>query len=201
MFNLKGHYKIKDCSGPFFHFLDYEFICMQNSKFLFLAFSSVLFIFIGWGCQPSENTSKEALSPEEVIKPSESKYDSLLAQKYGADDFGMKKYVFAFLNRGPNQTLDSLEAMKLQTAHLKNIERLAIEGKLVLAGPFFGNEDLRGIYVFDVSTIEEAEKLVQTDPAIQAGSLVMELKEWYGSAALMAVNDLHYKVSKQNIVE
>ena len=154
-----------------------------------------------WACQPSQNPSKDLSSSEEEASPSEMVYDSLLAQKYGADDYGMKKYVFAFLNKGPNRTTDSLEANKLQMAHLENIGRLAEEGKLVLAGPFLANEDLRGIYIFNVQSIEEAEKLVQTDPAIQAGSLVMELKEWYGSAALMAVNDLHSKLSKQNIVE
>jgi len=29
----------------------------------------------------------------------------------------------------------------------------------------------------------------------------MELKEWCGSAALMAINDLHYLVSKNDIIE
>jgi len=76
---------------------------------------------------------------------------------------------------------------------------LAKEGKLVLAGPFFGNDDLRGIYIFNVKTIEEAKKLTNSDPAIQAGSLIMELKEWYGSAALMLLNENHKKVSKSEI--
>ena len=61
------------------------------------------------------------------------------------------------------------------------------------------NDDLRGIYIFNVETIEEAEKLTKSDPAIQAGSLTMELKEWYGSAALMLVNDLHKKIAKVEI--
>lgn len=82
---------------------------------------------------------------------------------------------------------------------MANIGRLAEEGKLVVAGPFFGNDELRGIYIFNVSNIEEAEKLTNTDPAIQAGSLIMELKEWYGSAALMEVNETHQKISKIKI--
>jgi len=40
-----------------------------------------------------------------------------------------------------------------------------------------------------------------SDHAIQAGSLVMELKEWYGTAALMAVNDIHETISKRGITE
>ncbi|WP_236941067.1 YciI family protein [Flammeovirga sp. MY04] len=128
-------------------------------------------------------------------------YDENLAQSYEADQYGMKKYVMAFLKKGPNRSLSEEEALELQTKHLKNINRLADEGKLVLAGPFFGDGEIRGIYIFNVTSIEEAEALTNTDPAIQAKSLVMELKEWYGSAALMAVNDLHKKLEKTNVVD
>ena len=128
-------------------------------------------------------------------------FDSLTAKKYGADEYGMKKYVIAFLKKGPNRDLDSAKANELQMAHLKNIGRMADEGKLALAGPFFEGGLLRGIYIFNVESMEEAQKLTNSDPAIQAGSLVMELKEWYGTAALMAVNDIHKTISRQGITE
>jgi len=105
----------------------------------------------------------------------------------------------AFLNRGDREGLDSLERVRLQRAHLDNITRLAEEGKLVLAGPFFGDDDPRGIYIFDVKTLEEARALTETDPAIQAGTLEMDLRLWYGSAALMKVNELHSKIAKKEI--
>lgn len=124
------------------------------------------------------------------------KYDSILAKKYGADQYGMKKYVIAFLKRGPNRTEDEKKAAELQKAHMDNINRLAEEGKLVMAGPFFGDGDLRGLYIFDVQSIDEARELTNTDPAIKAGSLEMELMEWYGSAALMGMTELHSKVAK-----
>lgn len=135
----------------------------------------------------------------QTLVPREASYDSLLAREYGADDYGMKAYVMAFLRRGPNRDLDSAQRMKLQIAHLKNINRMAEEGKLVLAGPFMDNGDLRGIYIFNVSSLEEAKVLTNTDPAIQAGSLEMELREWYGSAALLQVNELHKKLARKNI--
>jgi len=50
-----------------------------------------------------------------------------------------------------------------------------------------------------VETVEEPEALTNSDPAIQAGSLVMELIPWYGSAALMEVNEIHQKIAKINI--
>jgi len=127
----------------------------------------------------------------------ELQFDEELSKKYGADEYGMKKFVIAFLKRGPNRSQDSILRAQLQKAHMDNINKLANDGKLILAGPFFGNEDLRGIYIFDVRSIEEAKKLTETDPAIQAGSLVMDLKEWYGSAALMGINKLHKKIAKK----
>jgi Uncharacterized protein conserved in bacteria len=107
----------------------------------------------------------------------------------------------AFLKRGPVRNQDSITAANLQKAHLENIERLAEEGKLVLAGPFFDDGEIRGIYIFDVETIEEAQTLTQTDPAIKAGRLVMELHPWYGSAALKQINELHKTLQKQNVSE
>lgn len=82
---------------------------------------------------------------------------------------------------------------------MENITRLANEGKLVLAGPFLDNGELRGIYIFNVKSVEEARQLTASDPAIKTGRLTMELHPWYGSAALMNVNDLHNKLSKKAI--
>lgn len=123
-------------------------------------------------------------------------FDSIRAQKLGADDYGMKTYVMAFLKAGPNRDQSPEEAARLQQAHMTNIGRLAEEGVLVLAGPFYGDGELRGIYIFDVTTIEEAKTLTESDPAIQAEQLIMELHQWYGSAALMEVNEIHNNIAK-----
>lgn len=125
-------------------------------------------------------------------------YDSTLAVKYGADDHGMKTYVMALLKRGPNRDRSKEQADELMRGHMANINRLAKEGKLIVAGPFYGDGDMRGIYIFDVESIEEAEKLTLTDPAIEAGSLVMELHKWYGSAALMAIPEIYPKFTLKN---
>lgn len=68
-----------------------------------------------------------------------------------------------------------------------------------MAGPFMDDGDIRGIYIFNVKTIEEAQALTETDPAIKAGRLIMELHPWYGSAALMQINQLHKKIAKEQI--
>ena len=119
-------------------------------------------------------STKEA-NKEAVIPANKTAYDSLLAVETGADDYGMRKYVLAYLKAGPNRDQDSTETARLQRAHLDNITRMAEEGKLVLAGPFLDDGEVRGIYIFAVETIEEAKALTTTDPAIQAGRLIMDL--------------------------
>lgn len=126
-------------------------------------------------------------------------YDSLLALETGADNYGMRQYVMALLKEGPNRDQDSLEAIQIQRAHMDNITRMAEEGKLVMAGPFFDDWEVKGIYIFAVETIEEAEELTKTDPAIQAGRLIMELHPWYGSAGLMKMGEMHSKLAKEGI--
>lgn len=138
-------------------------------------------------------------TPKKSVKNKHVDYDAELAVQYGADDYGMKQYVMALLWKGPNRALPPNETATLQEAHLNNINRLAEEGVLVLAGPFLQSDSLKGIYIFDVTGLEEAERLTATDPAIEAGYLTMELKSWYGSAALLALGDIHNKLQKKGI--
>jgi len=125
-------------------------------------------------------------------------YDAALARSLGADQYGMKTYVMALLKPGPNRGQDAETAARLQRAHLDNIQRMAREGDLVLAGPFADSGDVAGIYVFNVTTVEEALALTETDPAVKAGRLVMELHPWYGPATLQQVNDLNRRVERRS---
>jgi len=84
----------------------------------------------------------------------------------------------AFLVRGPFQPPTPEAAAELQKAHLANINKLAEMKKLVVAGPFGDDGYLRGIFVFKVATLEEAKALTETDPAVKAGRLVLDLHPW-----------------------
>ncbi len=132
-----------------------------------------------------------------IIEP-ETAYNVELAKEYGADEYGMKPYVMAFLKTGPNTPRDSIHAVELQSAHMANIGRLAKEGKLVLAGPFYGEAkgEFRGIYIFNTDNLDSAKAYTASDPAIQFESLKMELINFYGSAALMGVQEAHSKIKK-----
>lgn len=171
---------------------------MYMKKFLLL-FGIASFL-MSCGGNETKNIEEE-IEIDTVITFGETEgYDSLYAEELGADEYGMKPYVMAFLKEGPNRDLDSAAAAELQMAHMENINKMAEDGKLVLAGPFYGEEsgELRGIYIFD-ATMEEAKELTNSDPAVQEGSLIMELIPWYGSAALMEVNNIHNKIAKTPI--
>ena len=126
-------------------------------------------------------------------------YDAELAQRLGADERGMKTYVLCILKTGPQDGEIKGDARKeIFAGHFANINKLADEGKLAVAGPFGKNDKTwRGLYIFNVATVEEAEKLVVLDPAVKAGVFVAELTPWYGSAALMVVTETHRKIEKQ----
>ena len=71
--------------------------------------------------------------------------------------------------------------------------------KLIVAGPFGKNENnYRGIFILNnVETPDKARELLQTDPAIKAGLLDVELYNWYGSAALPEYLEFSDKVWKK----
>ena len=62
-------------------------------------------------------------------------YDATLAESMGADDYGMKSYVLVMLKTGSNQTEGKATIDSLFAGHMKNMVRLADEGKLIVAGP------------------------------------------------------------------
>ncbi|MGV3460537.1 MAG: YciI family protein [Flavobacterium sp.] len=126
------------------------------------------------------------------------KYNAELAQKLGADEYGMKQYVFVILKTGPTKIEDKDKVNELFRGHMANIERLAKEGKLTVAGPFGNNDkDYRGLFIFNVKTVEEAKALLDTDPAVQAGLFEAEMTPWYGSAALGEYLKFHEKIEKK----
>ncbi|MCA1577831.1 MAG: YciI family protein [Acidobacteria bacterium] len=85
----------------------------------------------------------------------------------------------AFLVRGDKWTPEKTpQTEAIQKAHLANIQKLADQKKLVVAGPFGDNGTLRGIFVFRVDSIEEARQLAATDPAVQAGRLALQIHPW-----------------------
>jgi uncharacterized protein YciI len=135
-------------------------------------------------------------SPAQAASEAASAHDAALAQSVGADERGMRSYVLVILKTGPTRVPAGPGRDEMFKGHFANIERLSAEGKLVLAGPLDGVDGWRGLFVLAVTDIEEARRHVSTDPVIVQGEMVAEYHQYYGSAALMLVRDLHARLQK-----
>jgi len=122
--------------------------------------------------------------------------DAALAQRLGADERGMRQYILVILRTGPYVTQSDEERARLFEGHFANINRLAEQGKLLVAGPIDQNDhNYRGIFVFNVATIAEAQALVANDPTVTSGIFSPEYYEWYASAALVELPDIHRRIA------
>ena len=104
--------------------------------------------------------------------------------------YEMTTYYMAFLKKGPQWSPEiTEETNKVQAAHLANIERLVEEGKMILAGPFLDEWEVRGIFVYKVDSMEEAIALTKQDPAVIAGRLSLEVHPWYSAKGITIIQD------------
>ncbi len=91
----------------------------------------------------------------------------------------IKQYWMVFLKKGivteQNEAADSI----VQAKHMANIRQLADEGKMVVAGPFGGNDELRGIFIMDCKDSLEVASLLRADAAIATGRLTFEIRPWW----------------------
>jgi uncharacterized protein YciI len=102
-------------------------------------------------------------------------------KKANTSPLKMETVYFGFLKKGPNRKEGddkNPEIQQLQKAHIANINRLAETKKLVMAGPFGDDSDYRGIFVFRVGSMKEAEDLAATDPMIKINRLRLDLHPW-----------------------
>lgn len=89
-------------------------------------------------------------------------------------------FYLVLLKAGPKKDdIPQDKLMEIQHAHLGHIQHLAKQGKLIIAGPFMDAPDeLRGLFVLQADSLEEAQALTDADPAVQAGRLSMQVIQW-----------------------
>ncbi len=132
----------------------------------------VLFVIIS-ACNASESRSGDA----KVHSDSSGITVKDTVKKYG----DMKQYWLVFLLAGKNRTHDSMRAARIQEAHLANIDRLANDGIIIMAGPmgYKPAKDLRGIFIMDAKDSATAASYIQTDSAIITGRLRFDIHPWW----------------------
>jgi uncharacterized protein YciI len=112
--------------------------------------------------------------------------DEKSAKAPGAEPkYEMTTYVMGLLHKGPKWTAeDTTYTRGIQEGHMANIRKMADTGKLIVAGPFSDNGELRGVFIFKLASVDEARVMVDADPAVKAGRLVVELHPWFAAAGL-----------------
>ena len=97
-------------------------------------------------------------------------------------------YTMVILRRppdAPEMSDDELEV--LQARHLAYRAELRRQGVIVVNGPFDRQSDisLRGMSVF-ACDLDEARRLSDADPSVQAGRLTYDVFEWWVAAGTLA---------------
>ncbi len=92
----------------------------------------------------------------------------------------MTTYQLVFLVQGDKADyLSAQEGAAIQQAHLEHIFAMLDSKKAAAAGPFLGDHDIRGFIVFQTGSLEEAKKLAESDPAVKAGRMKVEIHPWW----------------------
>ena len=112
-----------------------------------------------------------------------------------------KVYQLVFLQTGPKDgQLTEAENKSVFTGHFSNINRLADERKLLVAGPFGAvrhQPDLRGLFILDTTQREEAQAWAGTDPSVIAGVFKLEFHDLSTAAALAPALERHFAKEKK----
>ena len=76
---------------------------------------------------------------------------------------------------------DQAELDRIQAEHLAFYDRLRESGQVVTNGPVRDQADpsLRGLSFYRLGSLAEARQLAETDPAVRAGRLAVEIMTWY----------------------
>jgi uncharacterized protein YciI len=96
----------------------------------------------------------------------------------------------------PNDELDALQAR-----HLAYRAALRRQGVLVANGPLGEQSDLsmRGLSIFACG-LEEASRLSDGDPSVQAGRLAYDLMEWWVAAGTLAFPNVDRPVGDRRVM-
>jgi len=92
------------------------------------------------------------------------------------------EYELFILLRGANPPkLDDEAADLLQRRHLGYLRAMLDAGHMKVAGPFAeqADETWRGLGLYQVGSVEEAERLARQDPAVRAGQLDVAVMKWF----------------------
>ncbi len=114
----------------------------------------------------------------------------LSACRFGSSGPDERGYTLVYLKTGAKTQLSDEESKTIFAGHFANMQRLASEKKLLLAGPFGQPKhdiDLRGLFVLDTEDPAQAQAWAETDPGFQAHVFKLEYHPLRTQAPLHAL--------------
>jgi uncharacterized protein YciI len=94
----------------------------------------------------------------------------------------LESFELVLLRRPANATdYPDEELDRIQREHLAFYADLRAAGQVVTNGPVIDPPDpsLRGLGFFRTGSLEQARQLAESDPAVRAGRLAVEIITWY----------------------
>ncbi len=125
-------------------------------------------------------------------------HDAALAKAVGADENGMRSLVLALLKSSatPVPRWPSVMPCSPGISRTSNAWR---PKEACHPGPMDGAAGWRGMPILAVADIEEAKKLVATDPVIQKAETVADITRCSRPAALMRIDALHATIVSPSV--
>jgi len=117
---------------------------------------------------------------------------ALPACRFGSSGPDERGYTLVYLKTGSKEKLSDEEQKTIFAGHFANMQRLAKEKKLLLAGPFGQPKHdlaLRGLFVLDTDDPLQAQAWAETDPGFQAHVFTLEYHPLRTQAPLRALLD------------
>jgi uncharacterized protein YciI len=109
----------------------------------------------------------------------------LRAQQKTEPQFKLVQFQLAILKAGPQWgKIDNAELGKLIQEHVRYVSSLIEADRVIVAGHFTDDADIRGICIFRVPTTAEAKTLAENDPPVRAGLFVAEVHPWWAEDIL-----------------
>lgn len=79
---------------------------------------------------------------------------------------------------------------RIHPEHIKYVKSLELDGRLLQAGPFLGDDgkpDGRGMFILRVGSLEEARAVAEADPYYRAGFRTYRLQPWRRSEGSLTI--------------
>ena len=98
----------------------------------------------------------------------------------------MTTFQLVFIKRNPDwKARSSTEVQSIEVAHQEFFDGLIQSDHVLVSGLVTDESDLRAIIVSGATTMQQAQSIVESDPAVQVGMLRAEIYAWYAGTGIM----------------